>query len=96
MKTKKDQNKKKGLHRDICEKAVLAHVFCGVDQHFGSFKPRTALQWHRACYFLSGTILVWRGTILIWGAQTVIWGEHGPGMPPMAPSVEFHKRIDYL
>ena len=51
--------KKNGLHRRVCKKSVLAHNFWGDDQYFGGLRPRTALQWHRACYFLWGTILVW-------------------------------------
>ena len=54
----------------------------GDDQYFGGLSPRTAIQWHLFCYFLSGTILAW-------GAQTVIWGGtscdlrgHNSGMPP--------------
>ena len=58
------------------KKIVLAHEFWSDKQYFGSLRPRTALQWHRACYFL------W-GTILAWGAQ-FLFGGHGPGNPPMA------------
>ena len=45
------------------------------DHYFGGLRPPTALQWHRACYFLWGSILAWRGTILVWGVQAVIWEE---------------------
>ena len=71
------KQQKKGLYCKICEKTVLAHEFWGDNKYFGSLKPRTALQWYQACYFL-------RAPIFAWGAQAVIWG-HGSGMPPVAP-----------
>ena len=37
---------------------------------FKGLGPRTALQWHQACYFLWGAILAWRGTILVWGGTS--------------------------
>ena len=65
---------KKGLYNKICKKTVLAHEFWGNNQYLGSLRTRIALQSHRACYFLLGSILAW-------GAQAVIWGGgHGPGM----------------
>ena len=60
---------KKGLYCKICEKTVLAHEFCGDNQYFGSFRPQTPLQWHRACYFLWGTILAWGGISSDLGAR---------------------------
>ena len=51
--------KKKGLYSKISEKTVFAHEFWDDNQYFGSYRPRTALQWHRACYFLWSTILAW-------------------------------------
>ena len=69
----------KGLYCKICEKTVLAHEFWGDNKYFGSLKPRTALQWYQACYFL-------RAPIFAWGAQAVIWG-HGSGIPPVAPGL---------
>ena len=56
------------------KKTVLAHDFWGDNQYFGSFRPRTALQCHRACFFL------W-GTILAWGTQAVIWGAPPRNVP---------------
>ena len=41
------------------KKTVLAHEFWGDNQYLGSLRPRTAVQWHRAYYFLWGTILAW-------------------------------------
>ena len=40
-----------GLYCKNCENTVLAHEFWGDNQYFGSLSLRTALQWHRACYF---------------------------------------------
>ena len=57
-------------------KTVLVYEFWGDNQHLGSLRPRTAFQWHPACYFLWGTIPVWE-------AQAVIWG----GTAPVCPSV---------
>ena len=53
--------KKKGLYYKICKKTVLAHEFSGNNQYLGSLRPRTALQWHQACYFPWGTILAGEG-----------------------------------
>ena len=50
---------KKDLYHKICEKTVLAQEFWSYNQYLGSLRPRTALQWHRGCYFLWGTILAW-------------------------------------
>ena len=72
--------KKKGLYCEICEKTVLAHEFWGDNQYFGSLRPRTALQWHGACYFL------W-GTILAWGAQCSFVGGTAPECPPQTSIV---------
>ena len=44
-------------------------------------RPRTAFQWHRACYFVWDTILVWGSAILVWGGTSSDLREHGPGMP---------------
>ena len=49
----RDEDHKKGaLHCEICEKTVLAHEYWVDDQYFGGLRPRSALQWHRASYFL--------------------------------------------
>ena len=60
-----ETTKKMGPHCKICKKNVLAHEFWGDDHYFGSLRPRTALQGHRACYFLWSTILAWGGTIFV-------------------------------
>ena len=60
---------KKGPYYKICKKAVLSHEFWGNNQYLGSLRPRTALQWHQACYFLWGTILALRAEAVIWGAR---------------------------
>ena len=78
--------KKIGLHYKICEKTVLAHEFWGDYQYLGSLKPRNALQWHRACYFLWGTILAWGAQFSFGGASSEL-GKHGPVMPPGAPGL---------
>ena len=57
------------------------------DQYFGGLTPRTALQWHRACYFLWGTILFWGALFSFGEVQAVIWGGHGPKIPPVAPGL---------
>ena len=54
---------------------VLAHGFWIDGRYFGGLRPRTVLQWLRACYYL------W-GTILAWGAQAVIWGARPLNAPP--------------
>ena len=77
-----EDQKKEGLHGRICERTVLAHKFWGDDQDFGGFRPRTALRWHRACYFLCGAILALGGTVLVLGGTSSDLGGHGPGMPP--------------
>ena len=76
--------KKGSLLQNLQKKTVLAHEFWGDNQYLGSLRPRTALQWHRACYFLWGTILAWGGTILVWGGTSCDFGGHGPGMPRVA------------
>ena len=54
-----ETTKKKDFYYKICKKTVLAYEFWGDNQYLGSLRLRTALQWHRACYFLWGTILAW-------------------------------------
>ena len=54
---KKKGKGKKGLHRKIYEKTIIAHEYWVDDEYFGGLRPQTALQWHRASYFLWGTIL---------------------------------------
>ena len=80
-------HKKLNPYRKICKKTVRAHEFWGDIKYFGSLRPRTALQWHRACYILWGTILTWEETILVWGAHAVIWGGTAPECPPVAPGL---------
>ena len=61
----------------------LAHEFCGDNQYLGSLRPQTAIQWHRACYFLWGTILA-RGAQFSFGGHKQRFGGQGPGMSPVA------------
>ena len=61
----------------------LAHEFCGDNQYLGSLRPQTAIQWHRACYFLWGTILAW-GAQFSFGGHKQRFGGQGPGMSPVA------------
>ena len=58
--------RKKGSYYKISEKTILANEFCGTNQYFERLRSRAALQWHRACYFLSSTILARGKTILVW------------------------------
>ena len=69
-----------GRYCKISETTVLAHEFQGDNQYLGSLRPRTALQWHRACYFFGGTILAWGAQFSFWG-EAVIWGAR----PQIAP-----------
>ena len=52
---------KMGPYCKIYKKTILAHEFWGDNQYFQSLRPRTAFQWHRACYFLWCTILALGG-----------------------------------
>ena len=70
----KPQKKGSLLPKSANKETVLAPEFWDDNQYLGSHRPRTALQWHRACYFL------W-GTILAWGAQAVIWRGKAPKCP---------------
>ena len=54
-----DDDQKNGLHREICDKTVLAPHYWVDDQYFGGLSLRTALLWNRVCYVLWSTILVW-------------------------------------
>ena len=65
-----ENQKKKDFHRKISKKAVLAHKYWVDNQYFGGLRPKTALQWHRACYFLWDTILALWGTFLVWGGTS--------------------------
>ena len=56
--------KKGSLLQNLQKKTVLAHEVWGDNQYLGSLRPRTALQWHQACYFLWGTILAWGAQFL--------------------------------
>ena len=80
--------KKGGLYRKICEKALLAHAFWGDNHYFGSTRPRTALQWHRACYFIWCTILAWGGTILVRGGTSSDLGGTAPECLSVEPGCQ--------
>ena len=79
---------KMGPYCKIYKKAILAHEFWGDNQYFQSLRPRTAFQWHRACYFLWCTILALGGgaQFSFGGAQAVIWGAR-PRNAPVAPGL---------
>ena len=62
----------------------------GTSSIFGGHRPRNALQWHLACYFLSehnprlgSTLLAWGG-----GTRSDLGGAFSPEMPPVAPGLE--------
>ena len=74
-------DRKKGFCCKICEKTVLAHEFWGDNQYFGSVRPRTALQWHQAFYFLWGIILAWGAQFSFGVALAVIWGARPRNAP---------------
>ena len=59
-----------------------SHKFWRNIQYLGSLWPRTALQWHRACYFLWGTILTWGALFLFVEAQVGILGGARPRNVP--------------
>ena len=97
--TKTGVDPKKGLHlkmfanfhhfrgetpKNLGLKDSSSHKFWRDNQYLGSLWPQTALQWHRACYFLWGTILAWEALFLFVEAQVGILGGHGPGMSPVA------------
>ena len=69
IKTRKKSSSSRNLR-----KKVLAHECWFNDQY-------AALQWHRTCYFIWGTVLAWGVHFSSGGTQAVIWG-HGPEMPP--------------
>ena len=96
-----DQKTKKGLRREILGSVfVFTRVFLlGTKfnsrfrrhrQYFGGLRPRNALQWHRAWYFLLGRAQPSLGrhtsrlgsTLLAWGAQAVVWGGTARKCPP--------------
>ena len=60
--------------KKICEETVLAHEFCGKNQYLGSLRPWTAIQWHRACCFLWGTILAWGAQLSFGGTSSDLGG----------------------
>ena len=75
---------KKGLYYKICKKTVLAHEFWGNNQYYlGSLRPRTALQWHPACYFLWEQVSLGGHNSCLGGTSSDL-GRHSPGMPPVA------------
>ena len=78
-----ETTKKKIFITKSAKKIGLAHEFWGNNQYLGSLRLRTALQWHRTCYFLWGTILAWEAQFSLGGASSDL-GGHGPGMPPVA------------
>ena len=67
------RKKKFFIAKSAKKKTVLAPEFWGNNQYFESLRPRTALEWYRACYFL------W-GTILVWGARSRNASPVAPGM----------------
>ena len=74
-------HKQKGLYYKICKKTALAHKFWGDNPYLGSIRPRTVLQWHQACYFLWGTILV-RGAQFLFGGHMQWFGGTAPECLP--------------
>ena len=82
----------KDLHRRICEKPALAHDFWNGDQYFKGLRPRTALQWHRVCYFLWGTILAWGHSFRLGGTSS----DLGGGTTPECLSWRRAKAVLYL
>ena len=76
---------KKGSLLQNLQKTVLAHELWGDNQYLRSLRPRTALQWHRACYFLFGTILTC-------GAQ-FLFGEHKQWLGGSAPACSPRRRV---
>ena len=75
-------HKKKGLYYKICEKAVFSHEFWGDNPYLGSRRSQTVLKWHRACYFLWGTILAWGGRFIVWGGTSSDLGDTFSECPP--------------
>ena len=75
------KQKKKDLYYKICKKTVLAHEFWSDNQYLGSLRLQTALQWHRACYFLWGTILAW-GAQFLFGGHKQWFGGTAPECLP--------------
>ena len=83
----KTENIKKGLQRKILSLVLsFTHVFRPGSrlysrlgehkQYSGGYRLQNTLRWHRACYFLLGTILAWGNRFLACreesGAQAVI------------------------
>ena len=65
---------KNGSSLQNLQKTVLALDFWGDNQYLGSLRPRTAFQWHRARYFLLGTILAWGAQFLFGGTNRDLGG----------------------
>ena len=72
--------KKDSLLQNL-QKTVLVHEFWGKNQYLGSLRPWAALQWHRACYFLLGTILAWGAQFLFGGTSSDL-GDTALECPP--------------
>ena len=66
--------------RALCPRLHLC--LGGTCSFFGGTGPRNALQWHRACYFLSGHNPSLEGHNSRLGAQAVIWGDTALKGPP--------------
>ena len=82
---------KKGTLLQNLQLTVLAHEFWGDNQYFGSLRPRTALQWYRACYFLWGTILAWGAQSSLGGHNSRLGGTNSD-LGGMAPEGELRPR----
>ena len=77
MKTKKKRSRREILGFVVFFVLVrdFARTFGGTSCILGGHKPRNALQWHWACYFVLGDNSRLRGT-------SSDFREHGPEMPP--------------
>ena len=70
------------LTRIFVLKRKFAYPGGGTSSVFGRHKPRNALQWHRACYFILGHNLCLGSAILAWGGHKQWYGGHSPEMSP--------------
>ena len=67
----RERRPKKRSLPNIFKKSILAHEFLGDDQYFGGLKPRTALQWHRACYFLGHNFRLGGQLLYSWNFRVI-------------------------
>ena len=72
---------KKDLYYKICKKTVLAHKLWGDNQYLGSLRPRTALQWRQASYFLWVQSSLGGHSFCLWGTSSDLGGT-APERPP--------------